>query len=259
MFMKKHLPSIRNSITLSSLLLALFACASTNAENAPPADQVWLSKLLRIDDYLAEPQATIDSNREVLSNQLNAGWDFSIDVSEPGSSTTSAVNDCTSFLSVDQLHAEPVKTYEFAVYRSIGISCKAIQTALALHTSNRSFVRNLVFDKTLVERMPFQLALIISTEEEKRLQTKASIHYWSDFESIESVEAEETNTYLVKTQGTTQTLKLLAYGDANADGIEDILLRNDASVDEGTYSSSRLFVLTKKSENSELEILKVTE
>jgi|SRR5690554_3798432 len=124
-----------------------------------------------------------------------------------------------------------------------------------MEKSSASFVRELPFDKKLAQLLPHQIAGVISTEEKKRLDANSEVRVWSDIETIESVNQLEADVFNFKTAGATHRLKRLALGDVNGDGIEDFMIRDDVTVDEGSYSSSRLFVFTKRSARHDIEVL----
>ena len=243
-------------VSLAFLTTGLAACSPPfHDQKTGNVHDVWLSKWLRLDDYFSTNSLTSKKIDDVLKNQLDARWNFSVEVKIPDSNKTVDVGSCRDFFSADRHQAETAKAYEYSVYRSIGTSCEAVKVAIAMKPSKNSFVRNLAIDENLPKMAPHQLALVISTEESKRLDANPDMHYWSDVEKIDSVQKRESDIFLFKTPGATHKITRLAYGDTNADGIEDLLLRDDVSLDEGSYTSSRLFILTRSSPNSRLKLL----
>lgn len=208
---------------------------------------------LRLDDFLADNSELADAKKEALAAQLNAPWSFSVEVNAP-ENKSQTVDSCGSYFAVGD-QQEPIKPHEYTAYRLVGLSCLAVQQALSMQASDKSFMRDLVFDKALANRLPDDVALVISSEERKRLDKNPDIQFWSDVEKIISVEQLDTDVYHYKTVGVNHHLKRLALGDINGDGFEDLLIRDDVTLDEGSYSASRLFVLTKRSAQGKIEIL----
>ena len=208
---------------------------------------------LRLDDFLAEGSESAGVKKEALATQLNTPWSFSIEVSAPGEKSHT-VDSCRNYFAVDD-QAEPVRPSEYPAYRVVGISCLAVQQALSMQASDKSFVRSITCDKTLADKFPDEVALVISSEEKKRLNENPDIRVWSDVEEIISVDQLDTDVYHYKTEGVNHNIKRLALGDVNDDGLEDLLIRDDVTLDEGSYSASRLFVLTRRSAQGTLEVL----
>ena len=57
-------------------------------------------------------------------------------------------------------------------------------------------------------------------------------------------------------EGGTQELALVAKGDFNGDGIEDMLITSRDSVEGGSYRAIRLFLLTRISASSAITVLR---
>lgn len=243
-------------VLLASLMSISVLLATGCATVEPPHHsslKVGLFDTLRLDDFLAEESEFAGLKSEALSSQLNAPWSFSIEVNAAGENTQ-AVSSCTDYFVVAD-KAEPVKPHEYSAYRAVGLSCQAVQQALSMKASAQTFMRNLAFDKALADKLPDEVALVISSEERKRLDENTDIHFWSDIEKILSFEQLDTNVYHYKTEGVNHYIKRLALGDTNGDGVEDLLIRDDVTLDEGSYRASRLFVLTKRSAQAKIEVI----
>lgn len=243
------------TLTLAPVLLLILTTAGCVNPNEHSLINVKLSESLSLDDFLAQDKVNNGINTDILAAQLDSPWSFSIRITSPGNNIAKTINSCADYLSADAA-AEPIKANEYSAYQAAGISCVALKQALSMQSSRKSFVRDLKFDRTLAEKLPHEVALVISTEEKKRIDLNPAIRFWSDVESVEAVQQLATDIYNFKTKGATHTIKRLALGDINGDGIEDLMIRDDMTLDEGSYSASRLFLITRDSEDQELRILK---
>lgn len=238
-----------------SALIASSGCASKQDEKVAVAD-VYFSKNLLISDYLESSDPLSSNLAGELKQQLAATWSFSIALASPKAAGELDVNSCEAFFQAEESRLEPVKAFEYAAYQAAGASCKAIKAALQLQPAKASYVANLSFNKQTLSQFPSQFAMVISSAERQRLSENSNIKFWSDIESLKSVSKQGVDTYEVAVKGGTHSLKILARGDANGDGIEDLLVRDDQSVTEGSYSASHLWLLTKLDDSEPIQLLK---
>src|SRR5205814_4038243 len=78
---------------------------------------------------------------------------------------------------------------------------------------------------------------------------------WMQFESGLKVERRSREEATVESPGGVARLQVYALGDFNGDGIEDVLVRDDTYPQSGTYTNTRLFVLTRTNKNDILRVL----
>lgn len=70
---------------------------------------------------------------------------------------------------------------------------------------------------------------------------------WGIYDPALKVRVQTPSKARLKTDGWSGVLILYARGDFNGDGLEDLLLRRDAHVDQGTAANSSVFVVTQTS------------
>ena len=77
----------------------------------------------------------------------------------------------------------------------------------------------------------------------------------TDFEDIERVEVTNEDKLIVWTPGWWVKMSLVARGDFNSDGLDDILLVSHGGATEGTYGAADLYVLTRDKYGAVLRVI----
>ncbi len=137
----------------------------------------------------------------------------------------------------------------------ITVLCEATRIISNGNPSKKSFLDTIVFDKHLPEHLPPQMAQIISTEESKRIMANKKITSWAQVDPV--LKAKKLSPYHIKyfIEGGSEELQLVAKGDFNHDGIEDMLIQINDAVEGGSYSATRLFLLTRLTEHGKIKLL----
>jgi hypothetical protein len=119
-----------------------------------------------------------------------------------------------------------------------------------------SFIRDFRFDANAPRYLPAELATALSEGESRAAQLADRQGLaWQEYQPNLKVQA--LSDHITVQNGPERTrLEIYARGDFNHDDIEDMLMRDDSSVTGGTYSNSRLFLLTRTAPNTKLKILK---
>lgn len=163
---------------------------------------------------------------------------------------------CEAYLPYANQRLWTVVDKENTPFMEIAVMCKATQAMLAATKPEKSYLQDIKFDKNLPNTMPADLAMIISTSEKARIVADKSIKHWQDVYPITKIEdlGQFHANYLH--EGGAQELELVAKGDFNSDKIEDVLITSRDSVEGGSYSAVRLFIITKTSEAGEMLVVK---
>lgn len=243
-------------------LVANLSCTlSTDKDrnlNAEVFRKVFINPDLSIAPYLDHPLDSQLSGPENLEKQLGITWSTAFEVSKPGEGASQSVSNCDSAFKAESLAMEPIRPFEFNAYRSVVTLCRALKIASRLQTSTQSFVdKNFYLDKSQLEKLPMDFALHISDAEWQRIRQNPAIKYWSDVERIISVTRSAPEQVMIQVEGVVHEFTILARGDINRDGIEDVLIRLISSVQSGSYVTTRLFVLTRIAPDQEFGILNI--
>ena len=238
--------------SLSLMLLCLTACEEKQPKTQIP---VKVFKGMLLGSLLNEPVGT--SNVAELKKILNNKWYAAIDVMTlKDSSETYSISGCSEYFKHQDKGITPVRENEISAFSEFVLMCKAANDIVAAAPATNSFLVDLQFDKDLPNKLPKQLAMIISTTESKKIMADKLIKTWGEVNKISGVEVIEKYLALYHHAGANQEIELLATGDFNNDGVDDALISLRDSVEEGSYSALRIYSLTKTASDGLYEVSK---
>ncbi len=151
---------------------------------------------------------------------------------------------------------EPVRGIDTNPYAEQAVMCVATRAIASAHAAQYSALSTFTLDADFPLSAPKNLALMISYSEAKRVLQNKKIVNWAQAETVKFVSKEGEYQAKYDMEGAFQTVSLIARGDFNYDGIEDLLLFARSRVVDGTYASFRLFWLTKTDADSPLTLFK---
>lgn len=204
---------------------------------------------------LLEESVTVSgiSDIRLLSNKK---WYSAFTLTNPAVSTVEFTLDtCADALkhAGDQLETIPAR--DNSAFHEMQVMCSATKIIADAKPSKQTFWQKLIFDNKLPGMLPAQLAMVISETESLKISNDKKIKFWSQVNNISGVETIDPMHVTYKHEGGSQEIELVAKGDFNGDGIEDMLLTSRDSVEGGSYTAIRLFALTKLSEDAEVTML----
>ncbi|MCP4272528.1 MAG: hypothetical protein GY781_11255 [Gammaproteobacteria bacterium] len=121
-------------------------------------------------------------------------------------------------------------------------------------TYKASHLSKLSLNKDFAKQAPASFALTISDEQTKKAEAAAN---WNEVSQIKKVSKQhDMQSTFYDHSGGIQRLSLMAKGDYNGDGIEDQLLYMENSVEGGSYSSAKAYIITRMSADAPLKLLK---
>jgi hypothetical protein len=124
--------------------------------------------------------------------------------------------------------------------------------------ARQSFVRGLCPGKDLVRLLPLDIAPMLSEESNDVADAIKQHKSWLEFYPQTRI-TEQTDTEMSLRMGRYEmSLTILAYGDFNHDGFDDMLVCYSHRVTDGTFYYSGLAVLTRTSANDCLHTLPTT-
>ncbi|MFL0809742.1 MAG: hypothetical protein K6L76_04950 [Agarilytica sp.] len=237
------------------VLLGMLSVSCTGAANNDSAKQslpVFVHPDVNVAAYLPSDESNIS-----LSAQLTARWVLSVDMQAEHVKTPSAVDSCQSALKADVSGAEPSVPSMYVTFQYAVAQCRAVFLASRLTSAEKSFLNNFSLNESGIQALPIALLFKASTVEKAKLEQQFTrIGEAAVIKDISKTDEYEVSYSVGSGQ---QALKLLGRGDLNGDNIEDLILQVTNSVEDGSYRTTELFVLTRVSDNSGVKILELGE
>jgi len=160
---------------------------------------------------------------------------------------------CREYLGLKEkgFHAED--TYSIAMESWFKSTCYSLRYLEKAIPSRISYLKNFRLTNAPLKNLPLTLDLILSGDDER--EAKAALEKgmtWKDFAPDAKVEVTNPNEIVIKREDSETNLTLLAWGDFNHDGVEDILLDVSHSVTSGTYRDYGHVILTRLEKDGKL-------
>lgn len=200
---------------------------------------VFINPVLTMNAYMAST-GVVDN----LADELNMAWSMKVAVKQISGKQTREVNSCNSILLAHNDGFEPRDPSYHTPYQNALMQCRAITLAVGMAPSNISYL-NGSLDKTAISRLPAIIAFIPSKTQQSYIEDNAPPMMLEGVTPI--IGFAQINDYEVelKIDGGGQTMLVLAKGDTNGDGVEDLLMQVINATEGGSYRATHLFLLSK--------------
>lgn len=240
------------SVTACLALSVLLACSSAMSRNAEPV--TWYAGFT-LPELLAEPHPA--RTKEDIRTMLSQPWYAEIivaPVSKPDENI--ALSSCAQYLAQPAGRLESVRERDGAPFMELAMRCQAAQAILAAQPARQSNIPSQFIDKDLPRLLPPEVAMVVSVQESKRLLANKNNRSWGDISRIKKGAILAPNRASFSSDEGSQLIELVARGDFNGDGLEDVMFTSRDSVEGGTYSALRLFQITRRTQDGKYELLR---
>ncbi len=202
---------------------------------------VFINPVLTVSEYMA---STVDK----LADELSMAWNMKVAVKQIYGNQIREVDSCNSILLAHNDGFEPIDPSYYAPYQSVLMQCRAITIAVEMAPSNISYLNNYL-DQTTIGELPAAMAFVPSKNQQLSIEANTSPMTLDDATPI--IELSQVNDYEVELhiEGGSQSMVVLAKGDENGDGIEDVLIQVTNATEGGSYRATHLFLLSKNERN----------
>lgn len=246
-----RVPMIRTAALLVALLIGPAVCGTSTAPVAG-YDVEWING----------PDAA-PSTRDNLEARLSLPW---LDEIEVRSGATGADNppitltSCRDYLDVADQQVRPFEggSPMYSLFQARALDCQAMALTLAARPAAVSHLRTLAFDEALPDALPWQVAMITSGAEAERIATARPQATWRQVLFEPLTEFSSCGTYCGRygDPAQLQAVMLVARGDFDGDGIEDMLLGSSDAAKGGSYRATRMLLLTRREPGDRVEVVR---
>lgn len=204
----------------------------------------------RTDRFFAREVAKPSKENIEMRNSFDWGYELEL---RSASADTKSVSNCKDLANASSAGFTAAKAYEYGAFKAFLTQCQTWSEMAKLAASKRSYISKFKLDNSFPSLAPSTLAFVISNESAEKAKALLT---WDEADHIQRthVSSEVRAEYFDATDGF-QVITIVAKGDYNADGIEDIVIEKENSVLSGSYSSSHGYVLTRMSEQALFKVL----
>ncbi len=183
------------------------------------------------------------TNISDLPKLIGAHWYADVEVRQTKIGET-MFSSCTDYFDKAKPSTRTIRNNEMSAYLEFKIMCQATRLLINANNSKESFLPTNALNDDVPSLWPKEMALMISTEESRRIFQNSKLKTWADVTPIIKYERlSETKSIYFHESGY-QEIEILGNGDVNSDGIEDIFIVVRDHVESGNYFNIRLFVLS---------------
>lgn len=241
-----HKKNLAKYLTLFFSALLSLGCSAEKLDNQPHFNTNNQS------GAFFEVPLVIDTASDFMAMQEKT-WDFATDLKH-NKLGTKAVSNCLTLKKLLSEGFTAVSERDNSFVGAQSAICSMWEQMGKFKPYNTSFMSELTFNKDFATLAPARLALLISNEQIANAKNATS---WNEASNIKEVKSlSEENAIFYDDSGSIQRLTLMAKGDYNSDGFEDRLLYMENSVEGGSYSSTKIYVVTRLTADGSLSLLK---
>jgi len=244
--------SVKNSVLMFGILLSM-GCASKGILPATDVYPVqWFPDFAMA--RMLETKVSVHNQQDIKA-LLDKPWYMPFKLINLQTQEVFSADRCSQVMPmVTQLTT--YQSYEFPPFVYLTSMCTAAQAIVKARPAQYSFLSDFALDVDFPLHAPKNLAFVPSGSEWKRILQNKKIVSWADVETATFVSKKDEYQAKYELVGAFQEFSLIARGDFNFDGIEDLLLYSMNYVVGGSYVSYHLFWLTKTDENSPITLIK---
>lgn len=137
------------------------------------------------------------------------------------------------------------------------LQCRALSELKAARPAKVDYLEQFRLEPKAMRYLPPDLSLAFSKDAEAEVKKASKAgKSWHEFEPKAKVTAPTKGALSVTDAATEVHVAILARGDLDGDGVQDLLVQTQDAATEGTYRFGRLYVLTRRSLGARLDVVK---
>jgi len=226
---------------LLNFFVILSVCTQTLGSEILKREVLWLSGFTMPD--LLEDTVEINSQAD-LSKLLLAPWYSEIRVIHTQMPSINSFSNSSQYLEHATDKTRTLYDHEMSSFLVLAKMSRATELLISAKGAKKSYLPKQILTQRLPELWPKELAFETSTKEAERNIKNTNIKFWGDINKQTSFEKNTDEQATYYHDGGQQVITLVGLGDFDNNGIEDLLVSSQETVEGGTYFNLRLFVLS---------------
>lgn len=235
-------------MVLAAAVFAAWPGSALAADDGPYP--IWWSPVLELD--------SLDNVEQRLDRRLWKDFDdvFELYRRVSGRRLTAVADSCRSLLKLSAEGFEAPGNNDHQIQLLLVAKCRAIELLGQAKPARRSFVRDFGLDADTLNSMPPPIDGPSCSFVCRQIYANENGISWSAFDSSGRVEVVDENTIKILEDGWAREVQLVGRGDVDGDGVEDLMMLVDSWATQGTYGTTRFFLMTRGTSGAVLKILK---
>ncbi len=174
-----------------------------------------------------------------------------------GSPKQASMPNCAAYFDLRPKGYEPLSQPDLAAMKTAGATCWALKALEMAKPAAARPLRPFPLTETVLARLPPLLGPTgMPADRERRVRAKSEGKTWGAFDPDARVVPKSDWAAQVKGKDWTTDLDVLALGDLNGDGVDDMLIAEASTGSEGSWSEVRLRLLSTVEGNPLLHVVK---
>lgn len=159
------------------------------------------------------------------------------------------IDRCTTLFAAVETGANLGGT-DHVIFNAWKVHCYAVRVVVNATPAQQSHVANLTLDKKGIAALPAQLAFQISRDDERRVAAITSKggslgDYLGSVKLKQMGTPDDRRVLVADEMGNVQKLAILAKGDFDHDGVDDLLVSSINSITGGSYTAAHLYIVSR--------------
>ena len=233
-------------MTTFVLLAWMFAAPTTNrgTPGASPLPVSWSRELA---------PSTDGGPVKALDLPLVESWD----TRDSQTGEQRQVTTCRQVLGLPDTFGPVGPESDYHAFEAVYVRCRVIAELPALKPAIVSHLGIFPLDDARLRELPALLIPVASRAQRKALEAAtAKGTTWAEKERGVRITKQRDGRVLVESKTSRCFLEVFARGEVNGDGVEDVYLWRSGGGQRGTWASTEVFILTRRTETGRLEIVR---
>jgi hypothetical protein len=174
------------------------------------------------------------------------------------------VRNCQDYLDVrafGNFELDPeISDISYGSVQAEGLRCFALQLLKNARPAHKTFLADLHFTANVGNLLPPDLGMVVSPDEEEEVRAADEKGIsWKQYDPELRIQVHGKDEFTAKGDLWEANVASYARGDFDGNGIEELLLRKDSALLQGTYRDHCLFILTRTSNQGPLRVVREIE